>query len=281
MKNTLRIFAALFAVAALVLAAQSASAVSVKEVIGKSQEAYKKVESVKYVYYTHGYDTFARKTAEAATAKEGQGKVDSKASDGKSQLVDATYNVKFMKPYVLQMVIVEGDLMPDLVLDGKFTYNGATKPKDWWAKLKNMPAMKKSVTKDDSYGLLTMGWSMNILHLLNYATNGTPKLVGKDKFMGKECYVLEVSFTADDWKKFKVVNINLKGWGFPEQMKQLVFDSLSGGTEKKYSSVKFWIGTDDFFIYKIEDYIKGKFFWRTEFRNVQVNALKKSDFSPK
>jgi hypothetical protein len=31
----------------------------------------------------------------------------------------------------------------------------------------------------------------------------------------------------------------------------------------------------------VEDYIGGKFFWRTEYRNAQFNNLKKADFNPK
>ena len=272
--------AAVFLILAVALTSLPAPAASVKDLLAKIEKHYTDVKSVDYVYFTHGYDTFAGKTSQEMQEKEGQG--GGKKSSGPPKFVDATYNVKFMKPYVIQMTIVNGDFLPQMIWGGKFTYNPETGTKNWYAKLGGGPAMKRNVKNDEYIDMIIpMGWTMNLLNLKNHLANGTAKLAGKQKIQGRDCNVIEISYTPDQWKNFKVLKIDFNNWGIPADVQPSVYTSIKGATEKKYSNVKFFVTVKDNFIIQTEDYIDGKFFWRTEYRNVQFNNLKKTDFNPK
>lgn len=272
--------AAVFLMLAVALTSLPAPAASVKDLLSKIEKHYTEVKSVDFVYFTHGYDTFAGKKSQELQEKEGQG--GAKKSGGPPKLVDATYNVRFMKPYVIQMTIVNGDFLPQMVWGGKFTYNPETSTKNWYAKLGGGPPMKRAVKNDEYIDMIVpMGWTMNLLHLKNHLANGTAKLAGKQKVQGRDCNVIEISYTDAQWKDFKLQKVDFKKWGIPADVETAVYKSIKDVTTKKYSSVKYFVTVKDNFIIQTEDYIGGKFFWRTEYRNVQFNNLKKSDFNPK
>ena len=288
-KNCIKLLFVLPLLAAVLATARPAAAITPQEIIKNAIDAYKKLDSYEYTDVKHGLDTFARKQAKSMeqanqSLAQGQGvEVKSKVNAAAApKLTDARYFVRFMKPYVIQMVIDRLDLAPDLVIQAKMTYNGVKEPKVWWAKLKFMPTpIKRSVAKDDASGFLTMGWGNALLQMQNLTSNGTVKLLGKEKAVGQECYVIEVTFAKDAWKKFKPIKPNLAEWGFPAEIAKFVTEDLSDPLEKKYTSVKYWITVKEFYLVKTEDYVGGKFFWRNEFAKIKVNQLAKKDFSPK
>jgi hypothetical protein len=279
------VFAAVVSVAVI---ARPAQALTGQEIIDKTIAAYNSISSYSYTDFEHGYDTFARKTQAELTEKnaslaQSQG-VDAKKpkQDAPPTLKDGTYIVKFLKPFNIQMIMVKSDFVPAFLNEGKFTYNASDNPKVWWARAKSVPTpLKMSVAKDKSGGFLTMGWTFKLLGVKNMASNGTVKLVGNEKALAQDCYVVEISFTKDSWKKFKPITVDYKAWGIPADMKSMVDDTLKDPTVKKYSSTKLWISKKNFVIVKSEDYINGKFFWRTEYRKIELNKLKKSDFNYK
>ena len=290
MKRVKYLFVVVLAALALVGAARPACAVTAEEVIKKAIDTYQKMDNYIYTNSKEGLDTFAKKQAAKMTeanknlADSAGVEVKNKAATaaGAPKMTYAKYNVKFMKPYVLQMQILRLDLAPDLLIEGKFTYNSATDPKSWWAKLKLTPTpLKRSVAKDDASGFLTMGWSTDFIDMQNFAANGKAKYAGKGKALGIDCHIIEISFTKDNWAKFKPITPKWADWGIPSNIQHLVKENLSDPKEKKYSSVKYWISVKDNHLIQIEKYIGGKFYWRDNFAKIKTNYLKKADFSTK
>jgi hypothetical protein len=276
----------LLAVAALAWSAAPASAITADEVIKNAVDAYMKLQSYSYTNNKEGLDTFAKKQASKmqetnkGLADSAGVKVEEKKTTGADKMTYAMYNIKFAKPYILQMQILRLDLAPDLVLKGKFTYNAAKDPKTWWAKLAVTPTpLKRSVKKDDASGFLTMGWDGFLLDLQNFAANGKVKYAGTAKALGVECHVLEITFP--DWNKFKPITPDFAKFKIPADIQHLVKENLADPKEKKYSSVKYWITKKDFHVIQVEKYRNGKFYWRDTITKIKINNLKKEDFSTK
>ena len=289
MKRVKMIFVAAMTVLVMAGAARPAGAVSPDEVLKKTVDAYKRVNDYSFTVSMEGLDTFAKKQA-AKMADANQSLADSagvkveekKSTSSAPKLTYSKYNVKFMKPYVLQMQILRLDVAPDLVLEGKFTYNAATDPKVWWAKLKITPTpLKRSVKKDDASGFLTMGYAQYILDMQNFAANGKAKYLGTGKALGVDCHIIEYTFPKDVWGKFKPVKPNWADLKIPADIQHLITENLQDPKEKKYSSAKYWISTKDYMIVQVEKYIGGKFYWRESFAKIKTNYQKKGEFSPK
>jgi len=270
----------------MVWSAVPARAVTAEEVMKKAEAAYMGLKSYSYTTNKEGLDTFAKKQAEKmqdankSLADSAGVEVEEKKTTGADKMTYAMYNVKFAKPYILQMQILRLDLAPDLVIKGKMTYNSAKDPKSWYAKLELTPApLKRSVKKDDASGFLTMGWSTTLLDMQNFAANGKAKYVGEEKALGQACHVIEISF--GDWSKFKPITPDWKKWQIPADIQHLVKENLADPKEKKYSKVKYWISKKENFIIQVEKFRNGKFYWRDNFTKIKTNHLTKEDFSTK
>jgi len=253
-----------------------------EELFKKVVSTYQALKSYEFVNYKKGYDTFSkeRETETKGTYGEVGKKIGKKVEmnevSQKPQIKEGVYEVRFKKPFLLQMKIIKSDFCPSVVYGTVITYRPDKDPNVWWAKLKYMPvAMKRSVKKDDSGGFFSMGWAFSIINMHNQKKNGIMKIKGMEKVQGRDCYLLEFTF---DPKRVKPYQPNLKEWGVPAALESELNNTIRGLKKQKTSSVKYWIDAQRFLILKSEEYVRGKFHWQDEYRDIKLNHLSAEDF---
>jgi len=248
-------------------------------------QAYKNIKSYSYTNYQGGYDWFVKKALERAKSNyaplisrygNGYENGSNNHNNQSSEFKKGIYGYKFLKPFNIQMALVESDYVPSILNNSVLTYRPDKNPKTF----KFYPrASSFSLTRsiyEESGNFLTMNWTVDLLMMQLQHENGTLRLAEKEKVDGRDCYVLEFSFKKD--REPFIIKQNLKSHGIPVDINPQICISLFDFIKKKLSKVKYWIDNNKFIIVKIEEYIDDKFYSSKEYRNIKINNLSLEDF---
>lgn len=265
------------------VAAFSAEPGSAKELADMVVKAYDGIESHKYTWTFEGMDTFSkeRRKEMAGHYKDVAKKagVEDEGVDDQAKKVRAKYEIEFMKPYLSQMKVVKSDVTPKIIWGTVITYRSDKDPDVWWAKPKISPvAVKRSVKDDDAGGAFTSNWTVAILYMLYYMENGAATLSAEQPCEDGSCYVLSITF---DWEKTPKWNHKKPPFDrlqVPAQIADIIWKDMQKIEDQKFSRIDYFIRKKDLTLYKEEQYINGKFHWRNNFLNAELNGLNKKDF---
>jgi hypothetical protein len=203
-------------------------------------------------------------------------KMDDEETGDKPVLKKSCYTYKFMKPYLCQMVIVHSDFTPKFMDGAMLTYRPDKDPKVFWAKLKFSPVALKRPIISESGGFLSGNWTMTLIVMNHHRQNGVMKLAGREKFDGRDTYLLRFLFPShDNIKPYKVDPVK---WQVPVEMFSKVKEQLESLEKEKQSEVTYWIDAERFIILKTQNKVAGKVHWTETFRDIKINHLTEKDF---
>lgn len=281
------IVAILIAAAALAIwpkhiPAQQAGKLTAEQILDKALSAYDGIKSHKYTLYSEGMDTFTKDQQKDMTghydnfAKKAG--VENKVED-QPKLTRGKYDIKYMKPYLQQMLVIKSDFTPKIVWNTLITYRSDKDQDVWWAKPKIFPiAIKRSVEKDAAGGALTSNWTVTLLYMQYYKNNADLSLQPDREFDGRQCYVIRYTF---DWKKrpkWDHKQPPIDKYGVPGPIKDIIWKDMLNIEKQKNSHNDYYIDKENFRLLNTEEYIEGKFHWRNSFKNIEVNTLTEKDF---
>lgn len=265
----------------------SPSQMTAEGVYENTLQSYKRIKSYSYTNYLAAYDWFAQKAIEKAKNNYGTyiNRVESEYLDnnGKKDRYDPSrfkkgiYGYKFLKPFTIEMVLIESDYVPSLINNSILRYRPDKDPKRFKFHLRGSPTF--SVTRsiyDESGGLLTMNWTIDLIMMEELYQNGTLRLVGKEKIDGRDCYLLEFSFDKDmqSW----MIKPNFLSYDIPKDIYHQLYASLFDITKKNFSKVRYWIDDDQFVIVKVVEYIDGRLYSSRLYKDIEINNLSPEDF---
>ncbi len=265
-----------------------------EQLLKELNTALKNIESYSYTIYQEGWDVFTKESEKKAReeySKEAEKKY-SKAADkyrdtAESQLPEekekpifkkSIMEYKFMKPYLLQMTVIDSDYVPDFLNNSKLTYRPDNDPKVVWFKFKYLPfALKRDV--EGEYGsFFTANWQIALMILDYYSKNAEIKVEGIEDYKGNEAYKVVFTFNVKTEADVKKYEIDYKKWGIPIETKYKVDKTLEVLPRQKFSSITYWIDVKRKIILGREEYIGGKLHWREWYENIKLNHLTKKDF---
>ncbi|HUU49553.1 MAG TPA: hypothetical protein VMW81_01180 [Nitrospinota bacterium] len=275
----------------------SASPVLTAEKIYKNTiNAYKEIESYSYTNYQGEYTWFNKEKMDRAKdnydslidrygneshngfLNDFNGLSSSeKNSFTSSKFKKGVYGYKFLKPFIVKMVLLESDYLPAILHKSILEYRPDKDPKKFMFLPRGSSAF--SITRsiyDESGSFLTMNWTVDLLMMHLQHENGTLGLAEKEKVDGRDCYVLEFSFKKD--REPFMIKQNLKSHGIPIDINAKVYTSLFNLAKKNFSKVKYWVDDGKFIVIKKEEYINDKLYSSKEYRNIKINNLSLKDF---
>jgi len=271
------------ALCVVVLTARAASAPpTASDVFDKLIAAYNNLDSYSATVFTEGYDTFLkerqkRMNNDYSLLAKSQGVT--LQIDDKPVFKRGHYTLKFKKPYLQQLKIVKSDFTPAIAYGTLLTYRSDGDPEAWWAKLKFLPfALKKSVAENDAGGAITSNWVVTFMHMFYYKTNSDMTLAPDASVNGRKCYVIRFSFDWNKHPKWDRVEPPFADFEIPAQIKNLVWNEIQKNEEQKFSNVDYFIDKQKFVLLRSEEYIDGKFQWRTDYRDIKLGGLTIEDF---
>ncbi len=260
-----------------------------EEVYKNVMSAFMKIDSYKLTNYRKGHDYSSQETKDNLSS---QAKVIGKSfykgveEEEGHPIMEGTYELKFKKPYLLQMKLIKSDYTPSIAYGTIVTYRPDKTPENWWAKPKFLPfAIKRSVEKDDAGGFFQMGWTFNLIEMEYFKNVASALSVkGLEKFQGKDCYILEFVFSdalvdQKEPKKGKDgYKVNLKLWGIPLELKKIAEAHMNDLMKKNITKYIYLIEKEQFIILKAEEYVDGKFRQLSEYKDIELNTLSEKDF---
>jgi len=253
-----------------------------KDVLNKLIASIKSLESYKFTAFLEGMDTFTKDRQKdmvgdyKSLAKKTNTSVE---VEEKAQMKRGLYEVKFMKPYLNQMKVVKSDFVPKLIYGTLITYRADKDPEVWWAKPKISPiAIKRSVEKDDSAGAITMNWYNVLLHLMYYSTNADLSLQPETVYEERPCYVLRVTFDWNKRPKWNHKKPDFAEFGIPGPIQEVLWKDMLEIERQKFTYIDYFIDKERLIPLKTEEYVEGKFHWRTMFRDIAIGGLTADDF---
>lgn len=264
----------------------------------KTLNAYHHIKSYSYINYQGEYNLFSKEAEEGA--KENYGafakgfgynhedyydqngfiKNDRNNPFKDSQFKRGTYQYKFMKPFIIQMALVNSDYLPKILHKSVMTYRPDKDPAvfRFFPRASSFFSLSRSID-DESGSFLTMNWTTDLIKMQFLNENGTVRLLEKEKIDGRDCYVLEF-FSLNGTKGKKTAGARLLSSGIPKDISVKIDKSLSGIAKKNFSSVKYWIDAEKFIIVKIEEYIQGHLYSSKTYKDIKINQLALKDFNP-
>ena len=259
---------------------------SPEELFDKVMDVYMHINNYSYTNCEEGDDTFAKereKEAKQTIKKDVEKemnvkikKMDDEETGDKPVLKKSCYTYKFMKPYLCQMVIVHSDFTPKFMDGAMLTYRPDNDPKVFWAKLKFSPfALKRPITSE-SGGFLSGNWTMALIVMNHYRQNGVMKLAGREKFDGRDTYLLRFTFLNLD--NIKISKVDVDKWQVPREIAFKLKEQLDTLGKEKQSEATYWVDAERFIILKTQNKIAGKVHWTETYEYIKINNLSKEDF---
>lgn len=255
---------------------------SAKDILKRLIASIKSLDSYKFTALLEGMDTFTKDRQKEMVgdyktlAKKTKTNVEVEEN---AQMKRGLYEVKFMKPYLNQMKVVKSDFVPKIIYGTLITYRSDKDPEVWWAKPKISPmAVKRSVAKDDSAGAITMNWYNVLLHLMYYSANADISLQMETVFEDRPCYVLRVTFDWDKRPKWNHKKPGFDEFGIPKPIQEVLWKDMLEIERQKFTYIDYFIDKERMIPLKTEEYVEGKFHWRTMFKNITIGGLSPDDF---
>lgn len=246
------------------------------------------IDSHKYTWNAYGNDRFSKERQKDMTgdyedlAKKKGAEVGDVSS--KPEFKRGLYDIKFKKPYLIQMTVVKSDFIPaaarSLLKGVLLTYRSDKYQDVWWAKPKFSPiALKKSVEKDDAAGALTSSWSSALLNMLYYESNSSGlSMRPDDEFDGRKCKVVRLTYDWTKKPKWNRVKPPFSKFQVPAPIEKIIWSGMLDIEKQKYSHIDYFIDAEKNILLKTEEFVEGEFHWRNAFSNIEMNTLKAEDF---
>jgi hypothetical protein len=277
--------------------------VSAESIYQQTIESYQHIQSYSYTNYEGEYDLFVKKKEE--NAKENYGTLagkygydyqdyykkdqngmtpDSKNNDDlftNSQFKKGVYQYKFLKPFIIQMSLVDTDYIPSILNNSVMVYRPDENPKvfRFYPRSSSYFSLSRSIF-DESGGFLTMNWTTDIIKMkLLHERGKLQKNAGKESIDGRSCYTLEFSsFDREAGKE--IIGRNLQSFHVPLAIYPQLHNTIVGVLEKNFSKVKYWIDAEKLVIVKVEEYINGQLYSSKVYKDIKINNLSLKDFNP-
>lgn len=276
--------AAALAVSIALTAHSEPQPLTLEDVHRRVIEAHDNLKSYEFTQFDSGYDTFTKKRRRDMTkaySKDAE-RLKQAAPDvtEKTKLVEGTYLVRFMKPYLIRMKLVQSDFVPSIVHGTTVTYRPDRNPDTWTARVKYLPFVpfNRSVEKNDPGGFFGMGWTVPIMLMDVYAKLAETKLLKTEKFTERKCRVVAFAFRFGKNEEITLPPQDFRRWNIPKQVDKYIAQDLSGIKDERPSKILYWIDAENFLILKTERYNDGKLHWTTEYRDIETNHLTEKDF---
>lgn len=277
--------------------APAPSVLTAEKIYKNTINAYKEIESYSYINYQGEYTWFNQEKMDRA--KDDYGSLikrygneshngflndfnglqsSDNSSFTSSPFKKGVYGYKFLKPFIVKMVLLESDYLPAILHKSILEYRPDKDPK----KFVFLPRGSKtfSMTRsiyDESGSFLTMNWTADIFLMQQQHNNGSLRLVGREKIAERDCYVLEF-FSFNKEKEFQMIKKDLESKGIPGDINLKLYKSSFELIKKNFSKVKYWIDEDRFIIVKKEEYIDDKLYSSKLYRDIEINNLRLKDF---
>ena len=269
-----------------------------KAIYQKTLDAYHHIKSYSYINHQGEYNLFSKETEEGAKESYGafakgfgynyenyydqNGFIKNNQNNPfkNSQFKQGTYQYKFMKPFIIQMALVNSDYLPEILHKSVMTYRPDKDPGvfRFFPRSSSFFSLSRSID-DESGSFLTMNWTTDLIKMQFLNENGTVRLLEKEKIDGRDCYILEFS-SINERSGDNTTGTRFLLSDIPKDISTKIDQSLSGITKKNFSSVKYWIDAEKFFIVKIEEYIQGHTYSSKTYKDIKINQLSLTDFNP-
>lgn len=289
-----RLFAAFLLFAAL--AAPAAAAESAASILQKVKTTVRSLDSFSYVNVEDDYqdEVVKARVLKSFTSAKGDAKklgtvfgseIDmAKEAKENVEYRAGKYLIQYVKPYLLQLQLLETDYIPkgaDFVKGGYVLYRPDVKKNFVFLKFANSPMiLGQNIRQNDLGFLFTQNWLYDVTEhdfLLRHSPG--PKLIGEKEINGRAAYYVEIplkynpkapAFTYSE--KDSHITAEAKyyvDWGLEEMRERL--EKHGAGI------VRLWIDKKENVILKKEVLFNNKVFTRKESRDISLNSLTKAN----
>lgn len=286
-----RISAAVLMSLVFALSARAADLKDPNEIIKKSWAKISSLNSYSYSIWAEGWETNMADiqkrnqsaAGEAASKFGGRAAASAKevtADPNKWKYMKYHTTMKFMKPYLLQMNVVQSDYVPKVIYGSLMTYRPDQDPNVFWIKLRFSPIALKRDIKSESGNILYSTVNMQFIMMDGLGQDTKPVLRGIEKVQGHDAYAVAFEFKKGQLPKKHPVNFNKWGSAIPKQVRfALEKESNFYPDLKDVSRVVYFFDKETLWLVGTEYYnVDGKKIFRKEWRDIKENSLSDRDF---
>jgi len=280
--------AAIIAVMITSVAACAQKLTDPKEIIKKSKDKVMGYKSYSYVITSEGWDFDMEKTAEATKSLTGEasgnplakkyaGDVD-QVDGSKPKWMTFQSEYEFMKPFLVQMLIVRSDYVPDMLQGATMTYRpDKKKGKSWYIKPKVSPVGIPRGTETESGNFFYSTMHVNYMKMEFVMQDRSPVLEGIEKVNGKDAY--KVTFDLLKPGLPKNPRVNYDAWGLPEQTRWVFDKNMDEFSDGHSAKVSYFFDVATLYLVKLETTQKsGELHYRKVWSDWKTNHLTPKDF---
>ncbi|HOX27907.1 MAG TPA: hypothetical protein PLQ76_02000 [bacterium] len=269
------------------VSAKSAALKDPKAIIKKAKDRALSLNSYSYTYIKEGWDFEMDKTAEQTKSVAGDVAKNPLAKKYSNQVneVDTSkakfmkYNVdiKFMKPYSVQMKITQSDYVPSLLKDAVLTFRSDKDDKVFYVKPRISPLGIKRAIDSASGNFLYTPLFINFMKIDGLMKDAAPVLEGTAKVDGRNAYKIAFNFPgAKDPKRHPV---DYDKWNIPKSVQWKYKEEIDEFARGNVGKVVYFFDVDTFDLLRSDCLQKnGKEYFHKEWKNFKTNNLSESDF---
>ena len=289
LRKITRIAVIAMAVCAAAAAARAAELNDPKEIMNQSWEYIDSLKSYSYVMWAEGWEkdlsdvqnrtkNVAGEVASKYSEKLASNAKEAPKSSSKPKKMGYHVTFKFMKPYLLQMVVTHSDYVPKIVYGSIMTFRPDKDATVFWFNPRFSPIGIKRGVDTESGTLFISTMEMEFIMMDTLGMDAKPVLKGVKQVDGADCY--DVAFEFPKGKKVKEHPVDFKKWSdVPKEIHFSITKQSKGYVDKEISSVHYLFDKKNLWLRGTEEYdADGKLKYSKWYRDVTENNLNEVDF---
>lgn len=279
----------LLVLCAIAGAARAADLKDPNQIIKKSWEHISSLNSYSYDIWGEGWEkdlsdiqnrtkNVAGEVADKYGNKLASNAKDAPKSSAKPKKMGYHVKYRFMKPYLLQMVVTQSDYVPKIIYGSVMTYRPDKDATIFFFKPKYSLVSIKRGIETESGTLLQSTMDMEFIEIEGLSKDAKPVLKGVKNFDGKDCYDIAFDYTAKKLPKGHAVDY--KKWNsIPKEIRFAITKQAMDIDGKEVTSLHYLFDKKTLWLVGTEEYdMDGKLKYTKWFRNITENDQKEGDF---
>lgn len=205
----------------------------------------------------------------------------------REQIKSGIYGIRFVRPYMREMVILKSGYIPDTIhflKNATLFYRPDVDPELIYMKSRSGLILFQPIKELETGGFFTMTcWLYDVLEA-DYLIEkgGKLSLAGEEELEEGDTWVLQIDI-RDNPSLDRPFAFTEEEYGIPEQVRPRIDRELDDMKRRirlhKQGTVKYWVDKKKYLILKKEILFGGKCIVRTTMSKVKTNNLEKDDIS--